>query len=270
MLTFPNCKINLGLHITGKRADGFHDLQTVFYPLPLKDGLEVVTAATSTTFSASGLPVPGDTTDNLVLQAYHLLQKDFPAIPAVQVHLHKHIPMGAGLGGGSADAAFMLQLLNRKYRLQLEEPALLAYAARLGSDCPFFIRNKPVYATGRGEVMEDLDLQLDAYSFLLVYPGIHVNTGWAFGQIKPQQPAASLKEAIRQPVKEWKHSISNDFEAPVLKAHPALGDIKARLYKHGALYAAMSGSGSAMVGIFEKHAFPAIAWDPAYRVFKIN
>ncbi|HEY0272411.1 MAG TPA: 4-(cytidine 5'-diphospho)-2-C-methyl-D-erythritol kinase [Chitinophaga sp.] len=270
MLTFPNCKINLGLHVVGKRADGFHDLETVFYPLPLKDGLEVVTATGATTFTTSGLPVPGKTADNLVFRAYQLLQKDFPGLPAVQVHLHKHIPMGAGLGGGSSNAAFMLRLLNKKYRLQLDEPALVRYAAQLGSDCPFFIRNQPVYATGRGEIMEDIALRLDGYSFLLVYPGVHVNTGWAFSQVRPQAPAYSLKTVLQQPVPTWKAALTNDFEGPVTQAHPCLAEIKARMYAHGACYAAMSGSGSAMVGIFEKNALPNLQWEGGYQVFKIN
>lgn len=270
MLTFPNCKINLGLHIVRKRTDGFHDLETVFYPLPLKDALEVITAKDNTTFTTSGLPVPGNSDDNLCLKAYQLLQKDFPQLPPVQVHLHKHIPMGAGLGGGSSDGVFMLQVLNKKYRLELSETALLGYAAQLGSDCPFFVRNQATYATGRGEVMEDLQLKLDQYSFLLVYPGIHVNTGWAFEQLTPKPAEYDLKAAIGQPVSAWKGVIGNDFEEPVFKAHPELAAIKATLYGAGALYAAMSGSGSAMVGIFPKNALPAIEWDEAYRVFKIN
>ncbi|PUZ20271.1 4-diphosphocytidyl-2-C-methyl-D-erythritol kinase [Chitinophaga costaii] len=270
MLTFPNCKINLGLHVVGKRADGFHELETVFYPLPLKDGLEVVTASGATTFTTSGLPIPGHAADNLILKAYQLLQKDFPQLPAVQVHLHKHIPMGAGLGGGSSNAAFMLQILNKKYRLQLNDATLIAYAAQLGSDCPFFIRNQPVYATGRGEIMEDFALRLDGYAFLLIYPGIHVNTGWAFSQLQPQIPAYSLKAVLQQPVQHWKSTLTNDFEIPVTKAHPGLAAIKATLYQHGALYATMSGSGSAIVGIFEKNTLPDIKWEKEYQVFKIN
>lgn len=187
MIVFPNCKINLGLHILRKRTDGFHDLETIFYPLPVTDALEVLPAATLT-FASSGIAVPGNEADNLCLKAFHLLLQDFPHIQPVNIHLHKHIPIGAGLGGGSADAAFMLQLLNQKFQLGLTTDALVAYAAQLGSDCPFFILNKPCFATGRGEVMEPVELDLSGYSFLLVHPGIHVNTGWAFRQLTPKQP----------------------------------------------------------------------------------
>lgn len=269
MIVFPNCKINLGLHITGKRADGFHDLETVFYPLPVTDALEVITPGTLQ-FTSSGIPVPGDAADNLCLRAFHLLQQDFPQLQPVNIHLHKHIPIGAGLGGGSADAAFMLQLLNKKFQLELTPSQLTDYAARLGSDCPFFILNQPCYATGRGEIMEPLSLDLSGYSFLLVHPGIHVNTGWAFRQITPQQPARALKETIQLPVAEWPQVISNDFEAPVFAAHPQVAEIKAAMYAGGAVYATMSGSGSAVVGIFPKNKIADIRWDASYLVFKVN
>ncbi|CAL1518138.1 4-(cytidine 5'-diphospho)-2-C-methyl-D-erythritol kinase [Chitinophaga sp. MM2321] len=266
MIVFPNCKINLGLHITGRRADGFHDLETIFYPLPLNDALEVLSPGTLQ-FSSSGIAVPGDPADNLCLRAFHLLQQDFPLLPAVNIHLHKHIPMGAGLGGGSADAAFMLQLLNTKFRLELTTAQLMDYAAKLGSDCPFFIINQPCFASGRGEVLEPVTLDLSGYSFLLVYPGIHVNTGWAFKQVTPQLPAHALGEMIRLPVSDWKEVIGNDFEVPVFQVHPVLADIKATMYASGAIYAGMSGSGSTMVGIFPKNKIADILWDASYRVF---
>lgn len=269
MIIFPNCKINLGLHILRRRPDGFHDLETVFYPLPLRDALEVV-SDDNLQFGSSGIPVPGDEQDNLCLKAWHLLKADFPDLPPVKIHLHKHIPIGAGLGGGSADAAFMLRLLNDKFRLEISDEQLIAYAARLGSDCAFFIRNKPCYATGRGEVLEPLELDLSQYSWLLVYPGIHVNTGWAFGQITPRVPEQKLQQSILQPVEEWKNRICNDFEAPVFRAHPVLMEIKVQLYEAGALYATMSGSGSAMVGIFPKDKVADALWDAGYRVFKIS
>jgi 4-diphosphocytidyl-2-C-methyl-D-erythritol kinase len=269
MIIFPNCKINLGLHILRRRPDGFHDLETVFYPLPLRDALEVV-SDDDLQFGSSGIPVPGDEQDNLCLKAWHLLKADFPDLPPVKIHLHKHIPIGAGLGGGSADAAFMLQLLNDKFRLGISDEQLIAYAARLGSDCAFFIRNKPCYATGRGEVLEPLELDLSQYSWLLVYPGIHVNTGWAFGQITPRVPEQKLQQSILQPVEEWRNGVYNDFEAPVFRAHPVLEEIKAQLYEAGALYATMSGSGSAMVGIFPKNKITGALWDAGYRVFKIS
>lgn len=253
MIVFPNCKINLGLHIIRKRADGFHDLETIFYPLQLTDALEVVTPG-SLQFHSSGIDIPGDTADNLCVKAWHLLQKDFPELPQVDIHLHKHIPIGAGLGGGSADAAFMLLHLNNRFQLGLSQEQLVDYAAILGSDCPFFINNQPCYATGRGEIMVPVELDLSAYTFVLVFPGIHVNTGWAFKQLTPKEPAISLKEVIKTPVDTWKGVMQNDFEAPIFSAHPELAAIKEALYAQGAVYATMSGSGSAMVGIFPKGA----------------
>lgn len=269
MIVFPNCKINLGLHITRKRPDGFHDLETVFYPLPVNDALEVL-SNNVLQFESSGIAVPGNAAENLCLKAFHLLQQDYPALPPVSIHLLKHIPIGAGLGGGSADAAFMLQLLNQKFQLDITEAALIAYAAQLGSDCPFFIVNKPCYATGRGEIMEIVELDLSGYSFLLVHPGIHVNTGWAFQQLTPKEPAYSLRELIRLPVETWKNVMVNDFEAPVFQAHPVLAAIKDAMYTHGALYATMSGSGSAVLGIFPKNKIADILWDASYRVFTIR
>ncbi|WP_298734973.1 4-(cytidine 5'-diphospho)-2-C-methyl-D-erythritol kinase [uncultured Chitinophaga sp.] len=269
MIIFPNCKINLGLHILRRRTDGFHDLETVFYPLPLTDALEVL-SDTALQFASSGIPVPGNEQDNLCLKAWRLLKADFPDLPPVKIHLHKHIPIGAGLGGGSADAAFMLQLLNDKFRLGISDEQLTAYAARLGSDCAFFIRNQPCYATGRGEVLAPLELDLRNYSWLLIFPGIHVNTGWAFSQITPRVPEQQLQQSILQPVEAWKDLIYNDFEAPVFSAHPVLGAIKAQLYEAGALYATMSGSGSAMVGLFPKNKITGALWDAGYRVFKIS
>jgi 4-diphosphocytidyl-2-C-methyl-D-erythritol kinase len=266
MIVFPNCKINLGLHIIRKRPDGFHDLETVFYPLPLTDALEVISPGTLV-FTGSGIPVPGNTTDNLCLKAWHLLKQDFPALPEINIHLHKHIPIGAGLGGGSADAAFILQLLNKRFELSLTEGQLIAYAAKLGSDCAFFIPNKPCYATGRGEMLEPISLNLDGWSFVLVYPGIHVNTGWAFGRITPKVPTQSLRDSILAPVENWKELISNDFEAPVFSAHPELAQIKKELYTYGAVYATMSGSGSAIVGIFPKNKTSGITFSDDYKVF---
>ncbi|NLR77763.1 4-(cytidine 5'-diphospho)-2-C-methyl-D-erythritol kinase [Chitinophaga eiseniae] len=269
MIVFPNCKINLGLHITRKRPDGFHDLETVFYPLPVNDALEII-AHPSLQFASSGIPVPGEAADNLCIRAFQLLQRDFPQVQPVNIHLHKHIPIGAGLGGGSADAAFMLQLLNQKFQLGLSDTALADYAAQLGSDCPFFIYNRPCYATGRGEIMDPIDLDLSGYSFVLVHPGIHVNTGWAFRQLTPQAPAYGLREKIQSPVATWREIITNDFEAPVFSAYPVLAGIKEQLYAAGALYAAMSGSGSAVVGIFPKNKIADILWDASYRVFTIR
>jgi 4-diphosphocytidyl-2-C-methyl-D-erythritol kinase len=218
-------------------------------------------------FTSSGIEVPGDSTDNLCLRAWRLLKQDFPGLPEVNIHLHKHIPIGAGLGGGSADAAFMLQLLNNRFQLGISKEQLILYAAVLGSDCPFFIENKACYATGRGDVMTAVDLDLSGWSFVLVYPAIHINTGWAFGKITPKVPALSLQESIRQPVHTWKETISNDFEAAVFSTHPELAAIKDKLYAAGAVYASMSGSGSAFVGIFPKNRIGSLVFEATYKVF---
>jgi 4-diphosphocytidyl-2-C-methyl-D-erythritol kinase len=267
MVSFTNCKINIGLHILRKRDDGYHDLQTIFYPVALKDALEIITSGDSTTevtFSTTGIPVAGKAENNLCIKAYHLLKKDFPQIPAVKMHLHKAIPMGAGLGGGSADAAFTLQLLNTKYQLSLSTDQLISYSLQLGSDCPFFIINKPCYATGRGEVLEEIDLNLSACKIIIINPGIHINTGLAFSNIMAGGQKGNLKEAIQQPVHQWKDCISNDFEKPVFSQYPEVGSIKDQLYANGALYASMSGSGSSVYGIFEKDRLPEINFPGHY------
>ena len=269
MISFPNCKINLGLWILRKRDDGFHDLETVFYPIPLQDALEVVhhpSPLTDIEFTSTGLKVDGNLSDNICVKAYHLLKKEFPQLPPVKMHLHKLIPMGAGLGGGSADGAFTLLLLNQKFNLGLSEKELIRYALHLGSDCPFFIKNKPVYATSRGENMEDLELDLSAYQFVLVNPGIHVNTGWAFSHITPTAERPSMKEIIRLPVESWFGKLTNDFEDPVVNQYPEIADIQKTLWQQGALYVAMTGSGSTMYGIFPKGAKPTFNFAPHYFV----
>lgn len=251
MVCFPNCKINLGLHITGKRPDGFHSLETVFYPVGLTDIMEIISAA-SLSFQSTGLSIPGTADSNLCLKAYHLLKKDFPDLPPVKIYLHKTIPMGAGLGGGSADGAFALQLLNNKYKLNLSNNQLISYAAELGSDCPFFILNQACYATGRGEILEPIALDLSAWHFVLVNPGIHIPTKWAFEQITPGPSGKDLKAIMQLPVENWKEQLSNDFEAPIAKAHSVIQEIKHELYAAGASYAAMSGSGSTVFGLFRE------------------
>ena len=271
MLSFPNCKINLGLHILGKRDDGFHNLETVFFPVPFKDALELIPSTnTGIEFTATGLAVDGNAADNLCVKAYHLLKKDFPEIPTIKIHLHKAIPLGAGLGGGSADAAFMLKLLNEKFKLNLSTDQLINYALQLGSDCPFFIINKPCLATGRGEMLEEIAVDLSAYKIVLINPGIHINTGWAFSNISPAQPARSIKEIIHQPVNTWKDELKNDFESAVFTAHPAIKEIKETLYSQGAVYAAMSGSGSTVFGIFEPNTGPVSLKDSNYFIKIIN
>lgn len=254
MLVFPNCKINLGLHIVCKRADGYHDLETVFYPVPFTDALEIIANTDSKTeieFTGTGLAVEGKAQDNLCVKAYHLLKTDFPHLPAVKIHLHKIIPMGAGLGGGSADAAFMLMALNTKFNLSLTAPQLLNYALRLGSDCPFFILNKPCFASGRGDLLEPIGVDLSTYKIVLINPGIHINTGWAFSKISPAPSKKSIPVIVQQPIETWYSDLQNDFEAPVFEAYPQIKGIKETLYQQGAIYAAMSGSGSTVFGIFK-------------------
>lgn len=257
MIVFPNCKINLGLNILRKRNDGYHDLETIFYPLPLTDVLEIIECkqpvrTVPIPFYNSGKLIQGDSLSNICVKAYRLLKKDFPRLPFVQMHLHKLIPSGAGLGGGSADAAFTLQLLNQQYGLNLNRQQLISYAGQLGSDCPFFIINKPCFATGRGELLEEIELSLADYKFVLVNPGIHINTGKAFLDIPPSHRKKSAKEIICNPVETWKDELINDFENPIFRKHPEIGIIKDQLYHSGAVYASMSGSGSTVYGIFRK------------------
>jgi 4-diphosphocytidyl-2-C-methyl-D-erythritol kinase len=250
MLAFPNCKINLGLNIVSKRTDGYHNLETVFYPISVKDALEVITSK-SFSFQCTGLSISGGVEDNLCIKAYHLLKKDFPDLPEVSIHLHKAIPMGAGLGGGSADGAFMLSLLNKKFRLNISEEKLITYSLQLGSDCPFFIINKPCFATGRGEKLTPVAVDLSSYKIVLINPGIHVSTKEAFSALTPAVPAKSIQQIIEQPVETWKAELKNDFEETVFQLHAAIKDIKERLYAEGAVYAAMTGTGSTVYGIFK-------------------
>jgi len=272
VIVFPNCKINLGLHILQKREDGFHDIETVFYPINIKDALEIIpkTHQKGVMFSASGLPIIGPEEANLCIRAYELLKKDFPELPGIKMHLHKVIPMGAGLGGGSANGAFTLLLLNKQFRLQLSVEQLAHYAQQLGSDCAFFILNKPSLATGKGEVLLPLELDLSAYKLLVVYPGIHINTGWAFSHVKPEANQVGLKELVNLPVTDWKENITNNFEPPVFKQFPELKEIKNKLYESGALYASLTGSGSTLFGLFEKEAAINLSFPPHYFVQELS
>ena len=251
MVQFPNCKINIGLNVINKRDDGYHNLETVFYSIGLKDAVEIIQSE-SLSFSSSGLQVEGHKDDNLCVKAYYLLKKDFPDLSAVTMYLHKAIPMGAGLGGGSADGAFVLKMLNEKFNLQLPNKNLLEYALQLGSDCPFFIINQPCFAEGRGEILNPVALDLSAYSIVLVNPGIHVSTKEAFAALAPTLPKKNIREIITQPIATWKEELYNDFEKPVFTLYPAIKEVKDRLYSAGALYASMTGSGSTVYGIFEE------------------
>jgi 4-diphosphocytidyl-2-C-methyl-D-erythritol kinase len=255
MVVFPNAKINLGLRITSKRPDGYHDLDTVFYPIAFNDVLEIVvqpsTNNSNLSFSSSGLLIPGDHSANLCVKAYGLLKKKFPELPTVQMHLHKNIPMGAGLGGGSSDGAFTIRLLNDKFKLGLSETELLEMALELGSDCPFFIKNTPVKAAGRGEIMESISVDLSNKKILLVLPGIHVSTANAFKNCPIHNDVASCASILEKPIADWKDHLVNDFESTVFPLFPALSEIKQQLYEMGAVYASMSGTGSTIYGIFE-------------------
>ncbi|MEO9144551.1 MAG: 4-(cytidine 5'-diphospho)-2-C-methyl-D-erythritol kinase [Ginsengibacter sp.] len=250
MVTFPNCKINLGLHILQKRTDGYHNIETVFFPVPFYDALEINPSHENTTvFSNTGIPA-GKEEDNLCMAAYHLLKKDFPTLPEINIHLHKAIPIGAGLGGGSADASFTLTLLNQTFNLELSPFRFFEYASMLGSDCSFFLFNKPCIATGRGESMEVIKFSLSGYKILLINPGIHINTKETFQQVIPEIPKKQIKDIIQQPIETWKHELINDFEKVVFPRYNEIKNLKENLYNHGAVYASMTGTGSTVFGIF--------------------
>ena len=258
MLTFPCAKINLGLNITSKREDGYHNLETIFYPVPITDALEVklmhddFPSDEPCDLKITGNAVDCDEKNNLVVKAYTLLAQDFK-LPRVHTHLVKRIPMQAGLGGGSADGAFMIRLLDERFRLNMGIAEMERYASRLGSDCAFFITTEPSFATGRGEVLEPVNIaehNLQGYYIAIVKPAIAVSTREAFKQIICRQPEHCCRDIVRQPIETWKTVLTNDFEEPAFKQHPELADIKQRLYDLGAVYAQMSGSGSAFFGLF--------------------
>jgi len=263
MVVFPNCKINLGLRILDKREDGFHNLETIFYPIKICDALEIIKEDSSNNiqFTSSGNKIDGDETNNLCVKAYYLLKKDFPELPSIKMHLHKTIPIGAGLGGGSADAAFALQLINTKFKLNLSATQLSNYALQLGSDCPFFILNKPCIATGRGEILNEIDIDLSGNTAIIINPGIHINTGWAFSQLATFNGSSDKLDPANQTT--WK----NDFEPIVFNQYPEIKKIKDMLCNSGAYYASMSGSGSTVYGLFDKKA-PSIPTFPSHYYVK--
>lgn len=250
MVLFANAKINIGLQIIAKRKDGYHELNSVFYPLPIYDIIELLEiGAAETTLNIQGERIPGNLPDNLCVKAYELLREDY-AIPAVSIDLIKQIPIGAGLGGGSADASFVLKGLNDLFSLNLTSEQLELYAAKLGADCPFFVQNKPVFATGIGTDFKTLSLNLDEYHIAVIMPNVHISTAEAYAGVQPKAPEVNLEEAIRLPIQEWKFHIRNDFEEGIFELYPLLKEIKEALYQKGAIYAAMSGSGAAIYGIF--------------------
>lgn len=250
MVTFPNCKINIGLNVIGKRTDGYHDIETVFYPIAVKDALEVLPSK-KFNFQLSGIAVNGSTDQNLCVKAFNLLKKDFPGLPQVSIHLHKAIPTGAGLGGGSADGAFMLLLLNEQFELKLTQEKLISYALQLGSDCPFFIHNTPCFATGRGENLTPVEFDLSLYKIVLVNPAIQISTKEAFARLTLPKPLKNILHIIHQPIQTWKDDLKNDFEESVFQLFPSIKMIKDELYNLGALYSSMTGSGSTVFGIFK-------------------
>jgi 4-diphosphocytidyl-2-C-methyl-D-erythritol kinase len=253
IIAMPNAKINLGLNISSKRKDGYHNIETVFYPLNLTDKIciSILSDDSDFQFSLTGMELDSKPGDNLVEKAYRLLKEDFKLAP-VKIELFKTIPVGAGLGGGSSDAAFTLKLLNDLFRIGLTNTKLELYASRIGADCAFFIRNKPVFATGIGNIFTEVDLNLAGYSWVLVKPDIHVSTAQAYANVVPAKPAVSLTEIIRKPLSSWKDYMKNDFEPSVFRQFPQIATIKQKLYEDGAIYASMSGSGSSVFGIFEK------------------
>jgi 4-diphosphocytidyl-2-C-methyl-D-erythritol kinase len=253
MIGFPNAKINIGLNILSKRADGYHNIETIFYPLDLCDILEFIPAerGQETQITVSGLVPDGTVKDNLVFQAYQVLSAEYPLTP-LKIHLHKIIPSGAGLGGGSSDAAHMISLLARYFQLPISLEMQSNYASRLGSDCPYFLLNRPAMARGRGEILEPVELSLSGLYLVLVKPYFPVNTREAYAGIIPRTPGASLSELIRQPISSWNNLIINDFEKTIFRKYPEIGEIKSRLIRSGALFASMSGSGSSVYGIFRE------------------
>lgn len=255
MVTFPNAKINIGLNIVGKRPDGFHDITSCFYPIGWADALEILNAG-QLSFTSSGLPIPGDADSNLCLKAYQLLAKDF-ALPPVSIHLLKAVPIGAGLGGGSADAAFTIKALNAHLSLNISTEKQQSYARSLGSDCAFFIKNRPMYCFGKGDQFEEIALRLTGKWIVLVNPALHISTAEAYAGIVPQAPTDDLRELLRRPIGQWRDFVKNDFEKKLFENHTILPQIKEKLYDLGAQYASMSGSGSTLYGIFDQEPDPA-------------
>jgi 4-diphosphocytidyl-2-C-methyl-D-erythritol kinase len=249
MVTFPHCKINLGLQVISRRPDGFHNIETCFYPIAWNDILEILPSQEAK-LDITGLRIAGESTENLCWKAYQLIKKDFD-LPPVHIHLHKLLPSGAGLGGGSSDAAFTLRTINEIFQLHLSPEKLVAYASSLGSDCTFFLQDSPMMGTGRGEVIDPINVKLKGKYLILLKPDIHVSTSDAYAGVKPREPLRSVRAIVETELEKWRESLANDFEESVFRKFPQLGELKNRLYQVGAVYASMSGSGSSVFGIFD-------------------
>jgi 4-diphosphocytidyl-2-C-methyl-D-erythritol kinase len=252
MIAFPNAKINLGLYVTGTRPDGFHDIETVLFPVAFRDVLEIMPSGEQPDeFQHSGLTIPGKVEENLCIRAYKLLKNELH-IPTIRMHLHKVIPMGAGLGGGSSDAASTIKLLNNIFSLALSSSQMMQYAGKLGSDCAFFIENKPIFASGRGDQFETVVLNLEGYCIAIVIPPIHVSTADAYEKVTINKPVESIRAILKTSPGKWRDRLVNDFEDSVFHRHPEILQIKEKMYATGAVYASMSGSGSAVYGLFDQ------------------
>jgi 4-diphosphocytidyl-2-C-methyl-D-erythritol kinase len=255
MICFPNAKINLGLNIVEKRNDGFHNIETIFYPVGWNDVLEIIPNKTNNSqaqdfnLHLSGVPILGSINENLLYKAYQIIKK-IKNVPSINVYLHKTIPMGAGLGGGSSDAAYFIKQLNEQFSLNLSEPEMIEIASQLGSDCAFFIKNKPVYATEKGNVFSETTINLSNLYVVIIFPNVHSNTKEAYSLVTPQKPQKDILKIINQPINTWKNELKNDFEESIFKLYPIVEQVKNNLYNIGAVYASMSGSGSAVFGLF--------------------
>lgn len=265
MVVFPNAKINIGLKVTGKRSDGFHNIESVFYPIPIFDALEAV-PGNSLTFDCEDSHLEEDPDANTVLKAYELLKR-YRELKPIHFFLLKNIPQAAGLGGGSADATFTLSLLNNLLNLDLSQDELVAISQEVGSDCPFFLSNQPQMVTGRGEHLKPIDISLSGYHFAVIHPAISISTKTAYQQIQPKQPEEPLNKLIQYPIKDWPEMIGNDFEQYVVEAYPEIKALKSSLYEAGAYYASLTGSGSAVYGIFEEAPSLGKSIEEQYEVF---
>ncbi len=250
MLVFPNCKINLGLKVLDKRSDGFHNIESLMIPAGLCDILEIVESPVIS-IRMTGIPIDGNIDKNLVYRAYLLMKKKF-SLPPIAIHLHKAIPSQAGLGGGSSDAAFMLKLLNDFFDLKLGVQELRKLSLELGSDCPFFIENRPAFVSGRGEILQGMELDLSSWYLAIIKPDVHISTAEAYSNVIRTESQVNIKVIHESPLSSWKEILYNDFENFAFEKHEEIRILKDRMYKLGAVYAAMSGSGSAVFGIFNK------------------